>query len=97
MFDEDNVACYVFKFNGKGKVDLVQFDETNIVYEDPQYFKGYTNYKLSGDTVTIKKMPKTMLIKSLNLTVKDGKLFADGKELEKHSKVKLSYAVEHFS
>lgn len=96
LYDDEKTACYVFSFDGKGKVNLVQFDDTNIIDEDPEYFKGYAKYSIKDGTVTLSSMPKSFLLKSLTLTVKDGKLYADKTVLEKHGDVSMSYAVKHF-
>ena len=93
LFDEKNTACYVFSFNGKGRADLAVFDESNIVYEDPQYFEGFASYKVSGNKIEITKLPSTVPMSSITLTAKDGILYSDKTELESHRDLKLSYAV----
>ena len=94
LVDVDKDACYVFSFGKDGKVDLAQFDDTNIIGEDPQYFKGYADYKLKNNQITIEKMPKVMLIDSATIDIKDGKLFVGDEELEHHDDLKMSYAVK---
>lgn len=97
IYDDSKNACYVLKFKKDGKVNVTQFDESNIVYEDPQYFKGFTEYSMDGNTVVIPKMPETVLVDSLKLTAKDGELYYGKTKLEKHGDVKLKYAAEHFN
>ena len=87
----------MFSFNGKGRADLAVFDESNIVYEDPQYFEGFASYKVSGNKIEITKLPSTVPMSSITLTAKDGTLYSDKTELESHRDLKLSYAVKHFN
>ena len=97
IYDDSKTACFALSFKKDGKVNVSQFDESNIVYEDPQYFKGFTQYRMDGNKVVIDKMPENVLVTSLTLTAKDGALYYGKTKLENHSDVKLKYAAEHFN
>lgn len=96
IYDDSKTACYALAFKKDGKVNVSQFDESNIVYEDPQYFKGFTEYRMDGNKVVIDKMPENVLVDSITLTAKDGALYYGKTKLENHGDVKLKYAAEHF-
>ena len=97
LFDDSKTACYALAFKKDGKVNVTQFDESNIVYEDLQYYKGYTEYTMDGNKIVIAKMPESVLVDSLTLTAKDGNIYYGKTKLEKHPDVKLAYAAEHFN
>lgn len=97
VFDDSKTACFALSFKKGGKVNIAQFDESNIVYEDPQYYKGFAEYKIDGNKIIIEKMPENVLVDSLTLTAKDGALYYGNMKLENHSDVKLKYAAEHFN
>ena len=97
LFDDKNTTCTVFKFGKNGKVDIAYFDKTNLVDEDPEYFKGYAEYTFDGETLTVKKLPKAVKKSSISLTVKGSKLYCDGEKLDQNSKLSLIYAGEHFA
>ncbi len=97
LYDDRQTVCCVFAFNGKGKAELARFDETNIEEEDPEFFTGYAKYDIKDGALTVSDMPKMMKMKSVTLTVKDGKLYDGNTELEQHKDLKLSYVLKHFS
>ena len=97
LFDDKNTTCIVFKFGKNGKVDLAYFDETNLIDEDPQYFKGYASYTFDGEKITVNKLPKAVKKSAITLEVKKDKLYCDGTQLESKDKISLVFAGEHFA
>ncbi|MGN0531181.1 MAG: hypothetical protein ACI4IN_00045 [Eubacterium sp.] len=93
LYDEDNVVCYVFSFDGKGNVDLAMFDDSNISGEDAKYFTGYSKYTIKDDTVQLRDMPDVFLEKSFDLVVEGANLKYDGKFLAHHQELTMDYAI----
>ncbi|MDD6603896.1 MAG: hypothetical protein PUE73_06155 [Eubacteriales bacterium] len=93
LYDEDNVVCYVFSFDGKGNVDLAMFDDSNISGEDAKYFTGYSTYTVKDDTVQLRDMPDVFLEKSFDLVVEGANLKYDGKFLAHHQEQTIDYAI----
>lgn len=93
LYDEDNVVCYVFSFDGKGNVDLAMFDDSNISGEDAKYFTGYSTYTIKDDTVQLRDMPDVFLEKSFDLVVEGANLKYDGKFLAHHQDLTIDYAI----
>jgi len=96
LFDKKNTACYVFTFDGKGNVDIAMFDSNNIEVGDPQYFEGYAAYSVSGDTLTIAKLPSALPLGSVELTVGKDSLTYEKQKLENHKDISVDYALQYF-
>ena len=96
LADIDNETCIAFDFGKNGKADIAFFNSDNIEGFDAQYFKGDGVYEIRKDKIIFSKLPKATGMKSIELKIKNNKLYYNGKKLKNYKKISLDYALKCF-
>ena len=96
LADIDNETCIAFAFGKNGKADIAFFNSDNIEGFDAQYFKGDGVYEIRKDKIIFSKLPKATGMKSIELKIKNNKLYYGSKKLKNYKKISLDYALKCF-
>lgn len=96
VFDDNAVNCYVLNFTDEKNVDIAFFDEENIFEGDPKHYNGFAQYENSDSKIVIKNLKAPLPNDSIELEIKDGKLYFDGKELICEKELSLNTVNAHF-
>ena len=96
LADIDEETCIAFDFGKNGKADIAFFNSDNIEGFDAQYFKGDGKYEIKKNKIIFSKLPKATGMKSIELKIKNNKIYYDGKKLKNYKKISLDYALKCF-